>query len=571
MSSVTPTSPATATSTAATSTQMVAERIAAVLAPHIDEVFGLMGNGNAYLIDAIARLTDMHVFTVRHEAATVASADAYYRVTRKMAVATATYGAGFTNTVTALTEAAMSHTPMLVIVGDAPTSGQRPWDVDQVGIAAACGVPTFTVDARTPGATTLEAMRHALRERTPVVLSLPYDLPAADAADEDLDLEAPLAPAPVAIDERAAAAAADALIKAERPLILAGRGARGAAADLSALADALGALTVASAPTRGIFNARTLDLGVAGGFGSERTLDYMRQADVVLVVGASLNQFTVAFGTAFNADARVFRVDDVDVPEHPMVTDTVRGDASLVTAALLEQVRAAEPRDRWVGTDHEHVAASQFDREPGEPVSPNGLLDPRSLLRELDRIIPDNRVVASDGGHFIGWIHSYFRLPGPDSVTLVGTQFQSIGLGFSSAPGAALAAPDRTLVVNTGDGGGLMALADLDSVVRAAKSAVIMVFNDAAYTAEVTQYGTIGLDEQAMLIEQVDFAKLGEAVGATGVIVKTLDDLQALRDWVAAGAQGTILLDMRIDPTIIAPYQLEIMENMHRTAKRIER
>src|SRR5690606_4626207 len=138
--------------------------------------------------------------------------------------------------------------------------------------------------------------------------------------------------------------------------------------------------------------------------------------------------------------------------------------SELLTRIRTAPGEAAAPT--WKGVDPAHVAGSQDAREPGDSLSPAGLLDPRSLVRELDALIPANRVIASDGGHFLGWIHSYFRFPTTDTVALVGTQFQSIGLGFSSAPGAAAAAPDRTLVVNTGDGGGLMAIADLDSVVR---------------------------------------------------------------------------------------------------------
>ncbi|KAB1647923.1 thiamine pyrophosphate-binding protein [Pseudoclavibacter endophyticus] len=548
--------------------------MATVLAAHVSDVFGLMGNGNAYLIDALARLTDVTYHAVRHETATVASADAYHRVSRRIAVATATYGAGFTNTITSLAEAVRSYTPLLLIAGDAPTTGMRDWDLDQTAIATACGATTFVIDPATPGATTLAALRHAVRERTAVVLSVPYDVPTADAADETLDLDAPLDAEPVALDEGAARAAAEALLAAERPLVLAGRGGRAAAADLWAVADAIGALTVSSAPARGTFAGRTLDLGVAGGFGSERTLGYMRDADVVLVVGASLNQFTTAFGTALGEHARVFRVDDRDVAPNPAVTDLVRGDASLAAAAIrgiVERAEQAVPRERWAGVDPEHVAGAQFDREPGNDDAPADRLDPRSLMRELDAIVPEQRIVASDGGHFLGWVHYHWRLPSADSITLVGTQFQSIGLGFPSAPGVAAAAPDRTLTVVTGDGGGLMGLADLDSVVRAARSAIIIVFNDAAYTAEVTQYGTIGLDQRAMLIDRVDFAKFAEGVGATGVVVRTLDDLQAVRDWAERGAEGTILLDCRIDGSIVAPFQQEIIENMHKTAKRIQR
>ncbi|KAB1659575.1 thiamine pyrophosphate-binding protein [Pseudoclavibacter chungangensis] len=556
----------------------IADRLATTIAAHTSDVFGLMGNGNAYLIDAFRRLTDVRFTAVRHETATVASADAYHRVSRRLAVATTTYGAGFTNALTSLTEAAMARTPVLVVVGDAPTSGARPWDVEQSALGTTVGVRSVVVTAAAPGRAALDAIRYALEHRTPVLLELPYDLPALDAPDEDLDLTERPARAPVAIDVERTDDAARALLSARRPLVLAGRGARGAAAELVALADRLGAASVSTAPARGTFGNRALDLGVCGGFASERTLARTRAADVVLVVGAGLNQFTTAFGTAFAPDARVIRIDDDAPAPNPIVTDEITGDARLAVERILAVIGDAGVGQAHVAADGAVPAAAvddtapgtRLDREQGEERAADGRLDPRSLSIALDALLPTDRLVVSDGGHFIGWANMYFRLPSPDSITLVGTAFQSIGLGFASAPGAAAAAPERTLVVVTGDGGGLMALADLDSVVRSARSAVVVVFNDAAYTAEVTQYGTLGLDEGPMRIDEVDFAAIGRGVGAEGAVVRSLDDLDALRAWQDAGARGTFVLDCRVSGAVIAPYQREIMERLHAAARRID-
>ncbi|MFD1213050.1 thiamine pyrophosphate-binding protein, partial [Arthrobacter sp. GCM10027362] len=176
----------------------VSERLAPIIAAHAEDVFALMGNGNAYFLDALAR-TPVRITAVRHEAATVAAADAYHRVSGRLAVATTTYGPGFTNAVTPLAEAAQARTPLLFIAGDAPAAGPRRWDVDQAGIAAAVGVPTFVLDTAAPARTALGAIHHALAHRTPVVLAIPYDIanrPADDEAVPDLPaLPAPLAPA----------------------------------------------------------------------------------------------------------------------------------------------------------------------------------------------------------------------------------------------------------------------------------------------------------------------------------------------------------------------------------------
>ena len=152
----------------------------------------------------------------------------------------------------------------------------------------------------------------------------------------------------------------------------------------------------------------------------------------------------------------------------------------------------------------------------------------------------------------------FWPVASPERMIMVGTAYQTIGLGFCTVPGVAAAAPDSTVVLTTGDGGGLMALADLESAIRTAQSQVIVVWNDSAYSAEVHLYGVMGLDTAPMLIPTVNFAGVASALGATGVVVNTLADLAALEAWTAGGAAGTILLDCRVSGTVVADYQREV-------------
>lgn len=155
----------------------------------------------------------------------------------------------------------------------------------------------------------------------------------------------------------------------------------------------------------------------------------------------------------------------------------------------------------------------------------------------------------------------YWPVASPDRM-MVGTAYQSIGLGFASVPGAARAKPESTIVLSTGDGRGLMALADLESAVRvAAGRGLPVVWNDAAYGAEVNLYGLQGLARAPMVIPEVDFAGLAGAVGARGVVVRSLDDLQVLAEWAGMPASDRpfLLLDCRISGDVIAPYQQEII------------
>lgn len=538
----------------------VSARIVCALLPATSEVFGVMGNGNAHFLDAVMASPTLHYTAVRHEAGAVAAADAYFRASGRLAVATTTYGAGFTNALTPLAEAVQASIPLVLVVGDAPTAGMRPWDVDQIQLAKGLGATTFTVSGTRPQAVTAAAIEHALRYQEPVVLAVPYDLAAVEAADEDIAVSGAPQPLhePIAQDiERAAAL----LSAAERPLVLAGRGAwvSGAGAAAASLADRLGALTATSSLGAGLFGDDAATLGIAGGWASERTAQLIEQADVVLVLGVRLNQFTMRFGHSFAADARVIQVDVNASATSPAVTDFARADARLAAESLLSAVERREAHRRWSTTVAEQALNAHDARDDGESTAPDGRLDPRSLCRALDRMLPVDRTIVQDGGHFIGWAPGYLHVTAPNRMIMVGTAYQTIGLGFPSAVGAARALPDSTIVLCTGDGGALMALADLDTFIRTARRAVIVVFNDAAYGAEIHQYAVRGIDSGPMMIDEVDFAAVAAALGARSATIASLDDLASVESWLASDDDGVLLLDCKISQQVVAPYMQEIV------------
>jgi thiamine pyrophosphate-dependent acetolactate synthase large subunit-like protein len=577
----------------------VSAHVALTLAQHVDHVFGVMGNGNAYFLDAIEAQTDAVFTAVRHEQGAVVAADAHYRASGRLAAATSTYGAGFTNTLTSLAEAVQAHVPLVLVVGDEPTSGPRPWDVDQVALASAVGARTYTTGRADAAATTAIAVEHALTYRVPVVLAIPYDVAALEAGPVP-EAPAPRVPAPLSprgefaegmLDE-----IAEALRDAERPFLLAGRGAwlAGASDALGALAEATGALSASTALGRGVFPDGRYDLGVTGGFGADGAMQLIREADVAVVFGASLNQFTMRFGELFAPGTRVFQIDVASAATHANIGGFVRADARVAASALLERLHSAEhhPAERPPAEHHpaknhiEHAKPRENEfltqdvvsrgagwRESvdvaaaraypaGDALAPDGRLDPRSAARRIAELLPEDRVVVSDGGHFIGWANMYWPVAAPDRMMMIGTAFQSIGQGWPSVVGATRARQHSTIVLTSGDGGGLMAVADLESAVRAAGGhGCAVIWNDAAYGAEINLYGLKGLAEGPMLIPEVDFAAFGAAVGAEGVVVRTLEDLDRLASWASEdpAARRFLVLDLRISGRVIAPYQEEII------------
>ena len=539
----------------------VSAQIALALADHVEQVFGVMGNGNAYLLDAFERLPGVTVTPVRHEAGAVVAADAFHRASGGLAVATATYGAGFTNMLTPLAESVLARIPMVIVVGDQPTTGARPWDVDQAALATAVGARTFTVGLDNAAGVTSHAIEYALLHRTPVVLAIPYDLATREAGSPKVRVLAE--PAAVIPDAAPIDAIVELLASARRPYLLAGRGAwvAGAGIALGEVADLTGALTGTTALGRGLFPRAEFDLGVTGGFGAEGAMALVPTADVAVVFGAALNQFTTKFGELFGEQTVVIQVDVAEGQTNPRVNRFVRGDVALVATAVAEGLRSrgAAPSG-W----RESVAIAPLKHyERGTGLAPDGRLDPRSVAERIAELLPEDRVVVTDGGHFLGWVNMFWPVAAPDRMVMAGTAYQSIGLGLPSVAGAARAKPESTIVLATGDGGGLMALADLETAVRvAAGRGIAVVWNDAAYSAEVTLYGRVkGLALEPMLIPEVDFAALGEAVGAEGVVVRAIEDLNRLASWAAEPVESRrfLVLDCRISGEIVAPYQQEII------------
>ncbi|MDQ0802192.1 thiamine pyrophosphate-binding protein [Arthrobacter sp. SLBN-112] len=545
-------------------TLTVSGRVAQVLSSYVSDVFGVMGNGNVYFLDA-AEQQGLLFTPVRHEGAAIAAADAYYRASGRLAAGTTTYGPGYTNALTALAEAVQAQIPVVLVTGDAPTTGARPWDVDQAAIAAGLGAATFTVTRDAAGAITRQAVEYALTRRTAVVLAIPYDLAALEADDQELP--APSAPDMTHDGGTDLGQVARLLAGARRPLILAGRGAHlaGAGPELRELADRLGALTAGTALALNLLNGEGY-LGVAGGFGTDTAAGLMDEADVVLVAGASLSPFTMRFGHLLGPDSTVIQIDTALQPTNPRVDLFIQADAKAAASRLLSLLDVEAAVAGWRAEASKRLAAGP-GHEAGSEVTDDSRLDPRALAAALNAVLPERRTVVQDGGHFIGWAPMYWNIPRPQDLVMVGTAFQSIGLGLASAVGAARAVEDgRTLVLASGDGGFLMGLSDLESLISAARSAIVVIYNDAAYGAEIHQYGSQGLTEKPMLIPEVDFSGVARALGAESAVIRSLDDLSALQDWISAGAKGTFVADCRITSSVRAPWLTEWM-NATRAAK----
>jgi len=142
----------------------------------------------------------------------------------------------------------------------------------------------------------------------------------------------------------------------------------------------------------------------------------------------------------------------------------------------------------------------------------------------------------------------------PDPAGFVFTQsFQSIGLGLANAVGAALARPDRLTVAALGDGGAMMGLPELETAARLRLPILFVIYDDAAYGAEVHHFRPMGHPVETVQFPDTDFAAIARGAGAEGVTVRTLADLAPVEDWLAR-RERPLLVDAKVDPDVCADW-----------------
>lgn len=516
-------------------------------------VFGVVGSGNFVLTEALRR-GGVPFTATRHEGGAATMADAYTRMSGRVGVVSLHQGCGLTNAMTGIGEAAKSRTPMIVLTADSPAAALRSnFRIDQDALVRSVGAVSERVySAATAVADVTRAFRTAVAQRRTVVLNVAIDIAAA-ACSVTGPVEVAMPSTQVRPDADSVTRLADALRAARKPVFVAGRGARGAGSDVAELARACGALLATSAVANGLFAGDEFALGISGGFSSPVSAELIAGADLIVGWGCALNNWTMRHGRLIGAETVVVQVDDdIDaVGAYRAVEFGVLGDCAATARDVLAELRSSgaghESGYRTPDIADRIAKGSRWQDVPVDDRSTGCRIDPRALTIALDEILPPERIVSIDSGNFMGYPATHLCVP--DEFGFCFTQaFQSIGLGLHTAIGAAFAQPGRLPVLGVGDGGFLMAVAELETAVRSGLPLVAIVYNDSAYGAEVHHFGDA--DHTTVTFPETDIAAIAEGFGATGVTVRTVDDLVPVREWVEgyrnAGQSRPLVIDAKI-------------------------
>ena len=562
------------------------DRIAEVLqAQGVPCIYTLCGGHISPILSA-ARSRGIRIVDVRDEATAVFAADAAARLSGRPGVAAVTAGPGITNTITALKNAQLAQSPLVLLGGAAPTALQGRGalqDIDQ-GPLVAPHVKRFYKLRRVRELGPAVAEAFALAQAGvpgPVFVECPVDLLYDEAsirqwyaeaggkgtalADRALrwylnrhvrrmfeggaETAAP-AVAPVAVpqpSQGSVRAALAALHQAQRPLAVVGSQAVVQAAQADALAEAVARLGIPvylSGMARGLLGpAHPLQL-------RHQRRNALREADCVLLAGVPCD-FRLDYGRHVRRSATLIAANrsakEARLNRRPDVAAI--GDAGAFVQALAQQAPDPSRLSGWLATLRARDEAREAEIDAQAALA-GEFVNPLALLRALEREAAADAVFVADGGDFVATASYVLHARGPLAWLDPGA-FGTLGVGAGFALGAATTKPGRELWIVFGDGACGFGLAEFDTFVRHGIPVIALVGNDAGWTQIAREQVKMLKDDVATVLARTAYHEVAAGFGAAGLLIRRPDEvtpvLRQARELARQGRPG--LVNVWLDKT----------------------
>jgi acetolactate synthase-1/2/3 large subunit len=516
--------------------------------------FGVPGESYLPVLDGLYDVREQLQFVVcRQEGGASYMAEAYGKLTGEPGVLFVTRGPGATNGAVGVHTAFQDSTPMVVFVGQVGNDFAEREAFQEIDYRRMYGPLTKWVAQIDRAERIPEYVSHAFHTAMagrpgPVLLALPEDMLFAEAAVADVPHYRPARPAPAPADMRELQKM---LQDAERPFVVIGGGGwdRASCDGLRAWLERSQLPAGTSFRCQDLLDNRSPSFAGDVGIGiNPKLAQRVREADVVLVVGARLGEMTSGGYTLFEAPVPRQRLIHVHGGAEELgrvyraVLPVNSGMARFVEALGQVQLDGGKWGARARQAREEYLAWSSPQPIPGK-------LQYADIVRWLSDTLPEDAIVCGGAGNFSGWVHRYFRYKG--FRTQLGSTNGSMGYGLPAAVAAKLMAPHRTVVAVTGDGDYLMTGQELATAAQYGAPIIALVVNNG-------MYGTIRMHQEREYpgrvwgteLKNPDFAAYARAFGGHGELVETTDQFAPAFERARASGRPA-LIELRIDPDAI--------------------
>ncbi len=525
----------------------------------VDTVFGYPGGAVINIYDDLFDSSINHVLT-RHEQAAVHAADGYARCTGKVGVAIATSGPGATNTVTGIATAYMDSIPMVIITGQVPTpliGNDAFQEADMCGITRPCTKHNFLVkDIRDLAKTIKEAFYIARTGRPgPVLIDFPKDIQVTKHQFSYPDKVHLRGYNPTyAGNSRQIEKAAKMILAARKPVFYVGGGITLSGADdvLLKLAEQTQIPVTTTLMAMAAFPQRhPLALGMLGMHGTFYANMSVTDCDLLIAVGSRFDDRVTGRIDSFAEKAKIIHVDidPTSIGKNVEVDLPIVGDLKDVLSKLYGYLNKnselvedlVEATDEWRTT-----VAEWKERHPMTYRSSKSVIKPQFVIEKISEMTDDNAIITTEVGQHQMWAAQFFAFRQPKTFLTSGG-LGTMGFGLPSALGAQVAYPDRQVIDISGDGSFQMNSQELATLVQYKLPVKIVILNN-NYLGMVRQWQQMFFEKrysQTVMELPIDFIKLAEAYGATGLQATKVDEVEATIKQ-ALETPGPVLMNFKV-------------------------
>lgn len=514
----------------------------------VDTVFGYPGGAILNLYDELYKHSDeIHHVLTSHEQGASHAADGYARATGKVGVCMATSGPGATNLVTGIATAYMDSVPLVAITCNVgvPLLGKDSFqEIDIVGITTPITKHNFIVKDITKLADTIRrAFKIAKTGRPgPVLVDVPKDITAAMTEYEYKELEQ-VARVTKGITEEAVETAVAMIQEAKRPYIFVGGGAviSNAAEELNTFVEKVQAPVTDSLMGKGAYDGtKPLYTGMLGMHGTKAANYGVSECDLLIAIGVRFSDRVTGNVNAFAEHAKIlqFDVDPAEINKNIVTDAHVIGDIREILRAVNERL-LPQRHDAWI----ERIM-SYKERYP--LCYPEEGLSGPYIVERLYQYTKGDAIITTEVGQHQMWAAQFFHYAKPRTFLSSGGA-GTMGYGLGAAIGASLGCPGKRVINIAGDGCFRMNMNEIATAVRQ-KLPLIELIIDNRVLGMVRQWQNLFYEQRyshTIIDDGVDFVKLAEAMGATGIRVTTREELDAALE-KALSMDTPVLIDCMI-------------------------
>jgi acetolactate synthase-1/2/3 large subunit len=564
----------------------------------VEYVFGVPGGAIEPLYDALARSErqgGVRAVVARHETGAAFMADGYARNSGKLGVCCSTTGPGATNMITGVASAYENNVPMLVITaqtaistfGKGAIQDSSCTGVNTVGLYQHCSrYNTLISHCNQFEHKLAAAIMSALGSPAgPAHISIPRDVMAMPISVSRASYQLnSLLDKPELIDEKAVDKLYKEIVQARKPIFIVGDEAGNAIVSILSLASAISAEILVTPHGKGLVSPyHPLFMGVIGfaGHVSAKRLLADPEVDLVIAIGARFGEFSSnAWDTTNLLNGKLIHVESTEsnLTRTPMAKLHVRGCLETIFRRLDYQyhhdpkfmIKAVSEDDlkEDVELSEEEFAASlsmHFECDDIDAYYSDATpIKPQRLMHDLPKLFPPHTRYLADSGNSFAWGTHYLhpfdrRLAGMRShggLFSASMDFASMGWAIGSAVGTSLAISDTPVICITGDGSWLMSGQEITVAIEEELTTIFVILNDSAYGMVRHGQKLTGAEPVANRLPKVDFCALAKAMGVSGHIIYSPEDLNRLDIKAICDRKGPTVLDVRIDSNEAPPIAL---------------